>query len=348
MVRTGLASILLLFVSALARGQASAEVEVAFAGYKGFELAGSLSLPARVPAGGAPGVLLLPGSGPADRDGSTPQIRIDLLKEMARRLADEGFAVLRFDKRSAARYSGRWPADDPAAANDFFSWEAFTGDARAALDLLRARPEVDRARTAIVGHSEGGLIALQLGSDLAAAGSPPAALVLAGTAARRLDEVMREQLARVLGIDESDEATRKRYYDAMDGAFRSVVEKGTVPPDLPIELQGAFPAYAPRLLRSYFTLDPTALARSYPGPVLILHGALDSQVPAEEHTARMLAALASRPGGVQERVVVPGASHNLKPVEKMTDFGFAGDVVPAALDALSGFLKRALASTGAK
>jgi len=342
MSRTILASILLLFVTALSQAQAPAEVEVTFPGYQGFELAGTLSLPARVPEGGAPGVLLLPGSGPTDRDGNQPPyLSTDLLKEMAGRLVREGFAVLRFDKRAAAA-AKRGPAD-VAAQNAFFAWEAFTGDARGALDFLRKRPEVDRTRTAIVGHSEGGLIALQLGSDLAAAGSPPAALVLASTAATKLDEVVRAQVAQGLERLQANEAERKQHLEALNGAIRSIVESGTVPADLPLLLRPLFPANGTRLLRSYFTIDPAALARSYPGPVLILHGAMDGQIPAEEHTARMLGVLASRPGGVQERVIVANASHCLKPVTSITDFGFAGDVVPAALDALAGFLNRVLA-----
>jgi alpha-beta hydrolase superfamily lysophospholipase len=344
MSRKTLASFFLLFAATLARGEQAppADVEVKFAGYQGFELAGSLSLPAKVLEGGAPGVLLLPGSGPTDRDGNQlPMVRTDLLKEMAARLAREGFAVLRFDKRAAAPYAERWPADT-AAQDAFFAWEAFTGDARAAFDLLRARPEVDRKRTAIVGHSEGSLIALQLGSDLAAAGSPPAALVLAGTASTKLDEVVRFQVGRLLTQLQASEAERKQHLDALEGAIRSVREAGTVPADLPILLRALFPPNAARLLRSYFTIDPAALARSYPGPVLLLHGAMDAQIPAEEHTARMLGVLASRKGGVQELVVVPNASHNLKPVTSVTDFGFAGDVVPAALDALAGFLNRVL------
>ncbi|HWM89322.1 MAG TPA: alpha/beta fold hydrolase [Thermoanaerobaculia bacterium] len=342
MIRTGLASILFLFVTTLAQGQAPSEVEVTFAGYQGFQLAGSLSLPAPLSKDGAPGVLLLPGSGPTDRDGNQPPyLSTDLLKEMSRRLVREGFAVLRFDKRAAAVYANRWPAD-LAAQDAFFAWEAFTGDARAALDFLRGRPEVDRTRTAIVGHSEGGLIALQLGSDLAAAGSPPAALVLASTAATKLDEVVRVQMARGLENLQANEADRKLHLDALDGAIRSILESGTVPADLPFLLRPLFPPNASRLLRSYFTIDPAALARSYPGPVLVLHGAMDAQIPAEEHTDKMLGVLASRAGGVHERVIIPNASHNLKPAASLTDFGFAGDVVPGALDALAGFLSRAL------
>jgi dienelactone hydrolase len=325
-----------------APAQAPAETEVKFPGYQGFELAGTLSIPAQVPPGGAAGVLLLPGSGPTDRNGNQPPYLVtDLLRQMAQRLAYDGFVVLRFDKRAAQGYASRWPAD-PALQNVFFAWEAFSGDARAAFEFLRGRPEVDRARTAIVGHSEGSLIALQVAGDLAA-GSPPTALVLAGASGTRLDDVVRAQIASLLQRQGADEATRKQYLEALDKAIRSVVESETVPADLPAGLRPLFPANAMKLLHSYFTIDPLALARRYRGPVLLLHGAMDSQLPAEEHTAKLLATLAARPGGAQERAVIPNASHNLKPASSLTDFGFAGDVVPGALDALAGFLGRVLA-----
>lgn len=326
---------------------APTQAEISFPGYQGFGLQGTLSLPASPGAGpgapkGAPAVLLLPGSGPTDRNGNPPGVAINLLQQMAERLAREGFVVLRFDKRAAATYQPKWPVD-PALQDAFFAWEAFSGDARAAFELLRARPEVDPARTAIVGHSEGGLIALQLASDLTAAGSPPAALVLASTAATTLDQLLRFQIAQALAWQEADEATRKQYLEALDRAIRSVVESGTAPADLPQGLQLLFQPSAMRLLRSYFTLDPLAFARTYKGPVLVLHGVADIQVPAEEHTARMLAALEGRAGGRQERLVVPHASHNLKPVAGPQDPGFAGDVAPEALDALTAFLQRELA-----
>ncbi len=319
--------------------QVPTEVEIKFAGYQGLELQGTLSLPAQVPEGGAAGVLLLPGSGPTDREGNQPpRLMTNLLQQMAQRLAKEGFVVLRFDKRSAHVYANKWP-NEPSLLDAFLSWEAFTGDAKAALEFLRSRKEVDPARTAIVGHSEGGLIALQLGSDLTATGSPPAALVLAGTAATRLDEVMRLQVAAALERQKADEAIRKQYAEALDKAAKSIRETRTVPGDLPAGLRPLFPPFLTRLLYSYMTLEPTALAGQYKGPVLVLHGSMDNQVPAD-HTEKMFTALTARAGGVQERVVVPNASHNLKPASSLTDAGLAGDVVPQALDAMAGFLSR--------
>lgn len=99
------------------------EREVAFNGAGGFQLRGTLVLPSAT-KGKVPGVLLLPGSGPSDRNGNQPpQLVTDLLKQIAERLAADGFASLRFDKRAAAVYATTWPKD-MAAMNNFFSYDA--------------------------------------------------------------------------------------------------------------------------------------------------------------------------------------------------------------------------------
>ncbi len=316
-----------------------AESEVRFAGHGGFELVGTLSLPVLPEGKKAPGVLLLSGSGPPDRNGNVPPFLVtDLLKQVAERLENEGFAVLRYDKRSGAGYNSKWPKD-LAEISHFFAWESFVGDARAGLATLRARPEVDPSRVAVLGHSEGGLIALSLGAE---AENPPAVLVLAGTAARRLDDILRFQIDQNLRLAGTDEVMLKEHMAALEAGFKTVVEEGKVPENLPAALKPIFPPTALRLLKSYFTVEPTQLAAKFSGPVLVLHGELDSQVPWEENTGLMMRVLDSRPNGVEEKVVVARTSHNFKRVEKTTDFGFGGPVVPEALEGLVGFLVRTL------
>jgi len=139
------------------------EREVTFAGHGGFQLHGTLVAPAT--KGKVPGILLLPGSGPSDRNGNQPPGLItDLLKQIAERLAADGYASLRFDKRAAHGYAGSWPKDI-AGLNDFFSWDSFVGDARAGFEFLKSQPEVNPKQTVIAGHSEGATIAMQVVHD---------------------------------------------------------------------------------------------------------------------------------------------------------------------------------------
>ena len=72
------------------------ERDVTFTGASGVELAGTLTLPTVGNGGKAPGLVLVAGSGPTDRDGNQPPaLKTDLLKQIAARLTDRGVVTLR-------------------------------------------------------------------------------------------------------------------------------------------------------------------------------------------------------------------------------------------------------------
>lgn len=317
-------------------------LEVRFEGAGGLTLTGTLVLPAERPAGGVPALVLLAGSGPTDRDGNQiPYLRTDLLKQIAERLAQAGVATLRYDKRAAQPYHEQIAALDLAAQQAFFGWDRFVGDARAALAWLRARPEVDAARAGFLGHSEGGLYALQAAADLGVQGSAPAALVLVATCGRPLADVVHAQIEASLASQ--DEALRTEIMGQLERAIAQVIAEGTVPENLFPGLEGLFPANAAPLLKIELATDPLALARRFEGPVLLLAGEKDVQVPADVHVPLLREVLAARPRGSCDTVVVPAASHNLKRVETQKDLGFVGPVVPEALDALAAWVPAHLA-----
>lgn len=119
---------------------------------KFFNGAGTLAGSLGVPEGSGrafPGVVLVGGSGSSDRDNDRyfPPIRQHFL--------NAGFAVLSYDKRGVGESSGDWreaTMDDLAA------------DASAALNFLRAQPEVQADAVGLFGHSEGGWVALRAGT----------------------------------------------------------------------------------------------------------------------------------------------------------------------------------------
>jgi dienelactone hydrolase len=338
-LRASLAGPLLVLAAAPAVAQ---EREVRFAGHGDLELRGTLALPGGTEEA-VPAVLLLPGSGPTDRNGNQPpQLVTNLLKQLSDRLTAEGMAALRFDKRSAFVHSRDWPAGNEAQG-EFFSWEAFVGDARAALAWLQTQPGIDPARTAVLGHSEGGLIALQLGADLAGKEGAPAALVLVGTAALRLDHVITAQIEGLLERQGVPEDQRGPFRDGLRSAVDSIVNEGIVPADLHPGLRALFPPNVVPLLRSYFTTEPLELARRCRAPALVVGAGRDVQVPADTHLAPLADTLASRLDVGAERLLVPGASHNLKPVADVTEPGFTGPVAPEALDGIATYLGRVLA-----
>ena len=107
-------------------------------------------------AGGLPGVLLVSGSGPNDRDerdGAASPLRV-----IAEALSDAGFAVLRYDKRTCSPANGHADCTrSNLAAYELASLtiQDFRDDALAALQLLKVHPRVRPTGLAVLGHSQG-------------------------------------------------------------------------------------------------------------------------------------------------------------------------------------------------
>lgn len=316
--------------------------EVTFTGADGLELKGTLLLPNIKAGERCPAALLLPGSGPTDRDGNQPPLLVtDLLKQIAEELASKGIATLRFDKRAVRSYAQYWPSE-PAELNAFFGWRKFVDDAAAGLRFLQSHEAIDPERIAIIGHSEGGLIALQIAHDGRMSDQLPATLVLLATAGRPLDVVLREQMAAQLESLEIEPATRERLLEALDQAIESVKNEQKLPDDLPLQLWSLFNPTVLDVLHAYFTIDPAHLAREIRQPVLVLQGDLDKQVSVERDAPRLYEALQEREPRASELVIVNGASHNLKATTDPHDHGFTGPVNPEALRAITSWLNRHL------
>ncbi len=313
---------------------------VTFIGHGGLELRGSLQMPEKR-GSLVPAVLLLPGSGPTDRDGNQmPAIITDLLKQIAERLAKEGYASLRFDKRATPGYAREWPTD-VKEQNDFFSFERFVGDAKCALLYLQKQPGINNRQLVIAGHSEGSIIASEVAREIKGQVGAPTGLILMGAPGRTLDALVREQVSASLKRNAVPEATAKIYDDYVNLAIKQIVENGVIPPNPPAGLGGLFPPSAIKLLRSYFTLDPSQSVAGFEGPVLVVQGQKDIQVSLERDTSILEKALRARPKGATEVFIVPSASHNMKEVnDENKEPGMTGPVVPSALDAIVGWMKK--------
>ncbi|MCK4823545.1 alpha/beta hydrolase, partial [bacterium] len=106
-------------------------------------LAGTLTFPHS--EGTFPAVLLLSGSGPQDRDEAVFGHRPFWV--LADYLTRKGIAVLRVDDRGVGGSTGDF---DNVTAIDF------TADAKAGVNYLKSRKEINHERIGLIGHSEGG------------------------------------------------------------------------------------------------------------------------------------------------------------------------------------------------
>lgn len=203
---------------------APAERTVAIPGGGGVTLSGTLAVPAG--PGPHPAAVLVGGFGPAARDGSFGRPG-GPYADLAGRLARRGIAVLRYDKRGLGESEG------PA-----LSWldaRLLARDATAAVRMLAGLPGIDRSRVALIGHSQGGNLALTAAASgpatrvvaLAAPGRPLGLLPrVSGGARRFLDRLAGPGVSRAtLTADPRRAAARARVPTLLVHGTRD----GTVP-----------------------------------------------------------------------------------------------------------------------
>lgn len=217
----------------------------------GHTLAGTLTLPRGAGAANrVPAVVTITGSGAQDRDEHLPFGKgYRPFREIADALARGGIAVLRMDDRG---YGGSGGDPNGTTAD-------FAQDIRAGLAYLRTRAEIDSRRLALLGHSEGGVIA-----PLVALEEPDlAGLVLLAGTARPGRSILEFQLRNLTMQDTAYRGARR------DSALAAIPAR--------IDSMASQP-----WLNFFLQYDPAATARRVTTPVLVLNGATDQQVTPDQ------------------------------------------------------------------
>jgi len=220
-------------------------------------LAATLAMPRG--AGPFPAVVLVHGSGPQDRNETIGPNRPFL--DIARGLAAQGIAVLRYEKRSKAR-----PQD--FTGKSFTVDDEVTDDAVAAIVTLRAQPGIDGKRVFVLGHSQGGMLAPRI----AQRSGQIAGLILFAAPARSLLTILPEQNRYLLAKQGPTTPEAQAFLDKLDTQIANV--RGNTPDDSTDTPLG-LPA---RYWRSLEAIDPVAEAKALALPLLLLQGGRDFQV----------------------------------------------------------------------
>ena len=233
----------------------------------GGALVGTLTTPDG--EGPFPAALLIPGSGPLDRDGNHKRLPLGLSRDLAAILDKAGWATLRFDKRGVGESTGDY------LSTGFYDELA---DATSALEWLNSHPDV--AAVVPVGHSAGALYS----AEMSARGEAPSGAVLFGYTTSTGEETL------VWQAGEIGESVPK-WVKGLLRLFGTNIEKQqskalaklkNTSKDV-VRIQGQ--RVNAKWMREFLAYDPEPVLRETTSPLLAITGSKDVQVnPADIET----------------------------------------------------------------
>ncbi len=290
-------------------------------------VSGSVSLPGTLsmPAGDGPfpGVVLVHGSGPQDRDETIGGFRP--FQDLAQGLASRGIAVLRYDKRTKVYQK------ELAGMRDMTIRQEVIDDALAAVKLLRTVRGVDPRLIFLAGHSLGAMLAPSIGVlDGSLAG-----VVLLAAPSRPMPDVMRDQ-ARFLAEPDAPEVQRRVAPEILKDANALADVYAGKPGPVSGTILGASVSYWLGL-KSYLPLEA---ARSLGKPLLILQGERDYQVPMADFYG-WKKELGGRPGVVLKSY--PALNHLFAPGKGRSapaEYEKPGHVAAEVIGDIAAFVKK--------
>ncbi|HEY4456667.1 MAG TPA: alpha/beta fold hydrolase [Pseudonocardiaceae bacterium] len=238
---------------------------------------GTLTVP--VGDGPWPAVVVLPGSGPTDRDSTIGPNKP--LKDLAWGLASQGVAVLRFDKVTHAH-----PAEVRADRN-FTVLDEYRAAAVAAVAELVARKEINSDRIVLLGHSLGGTVAPRIAAEV----PELAGLVLFAAGAEPLYWAAIRQVRYIAELDPATATHAESVLATMTEQARRVDDPALTADTPAASLPFGQPAPYWLDLRDHDPVDAAAALRM---PMLVVNGGRDYQVTIADDLARWRAGLADR------------------------------------------------------
>ncbi|PYP92701.1 MAG: alpha/beta hydrolase [Candidatus Angelobacter sp. Gp1-AA117] len=304
----------------------------------GNDLAATFTIP--MGQGPFPAVILLTGSGPQDRDESLLGHKPFLV--LSDYLTRRGIAVLRADDRGVGKSTGDF---NTATSADFAT------DAEAGIAFLKTRPEVDRKKIGLVGHSEGGIIAPMV----AARNRDVAFIVLMAGSGVRGDQIMVAQSQLIsessgLGHEQAEKNAAK------EGEILALVvqekDNAVLEKKVREKLAGAMPEAAlgaeiqklnSPWLRYFISYDPAMSLRKVRCPVLALNGSKDMQVPSRQNLPTIRKALEEGGNKNIEVIEFPGLNHLFQTANTGAPSEYAQideTIAPVVLDKIAAWIRK--------
>lgn len=236
-----------------------------------------------------PVVLLIPGSGPTDRNcNSGLGLKSNSFIYIAEALYKKGIATLRVDKRVSGKSAKTFHGKDLL----FVQFSDFILDAERWIDTLQNDPRF--SSVIVAGHSQGSLVGM-----VAAKNKSADKFISISGAGRSIDKILNDQLAA--GIPKHKDTIPQ---------FLDSIKMGSYMKSAPLILKQSLPEYLAPFMKEWMEYNPTQIIAEMNMPSLIINGENDVQVDAEE--ARILYAKAKN----AQLEIIPKMNHILKDAPK--------------------------------
>ena len=227
--------------------------------------------------------IIIPGSGPTDRNGNNPMMKNNSLKFLAEELATNNIATYRFDK-SVIHYT-----KEQKQQIDSLKFQIFIDEAIAIINYFKLKKEY--SKIIVIGHSQGSLVGMIAGKNLA-----DAFISIAGTA-RTIDEVLVEQI-------------EKQAPYLKEETLRIVTElkKGKTVNDFNPLLTSLFNKSIQPFLISWMKFNPSEEIKKLKIPILLINGSKDIQVPTND------AVLLQKANPISQLNIIENMNHVFKEI----------------------------------
>lgn len=226
-------------------------------------LPGTLTVPDG--SGPFPGLVLVHGSGPNDRDETIGPNKT--FKDLAWGLASKGIAVLRYDKRTLTHIKQL----TPDMIDKMTAKEEVIDDALLAVELMRKTESIDPRRVFYLGHSLGATLAPRVAQQ----DNELAGIIIMAGGTRSIEETILDQYTYLYNLDGNITEQQKTELNDLkekvdklkDPKFIENISREDLPLGMPV-------AYWKDLNNH----DPVTIVKTLDMPILVLQGGRDYQV----------------------------------------------------------------------
>jgi uncharacterized protein len=198
-------------------------------------------------------VIIIPGSGPTDRNGNQGQLQTNATKYLAEALLDKNIATYRYDKSAIVLAKQKDFKEENVIFSDFID------DANAVVSYFKKDGRF--SKIIVAGHSQGSLVTMLV------ANQTDAYISLDG-AGRPIDQILIEQISKQAPFLEKD---TQMVLDSL--------KQGHLVKNVPPMLMSIFRPSVQPFIRDWMHYNPQTEIKKISVPILLINGSKDIQVP---------------------------------------------------------------------